>query len=80
MMVRYEFKRKAKIIFILPNFNYFAETVLDRPIWWHYLCITIPIKITKPDVGYLLIDGGSNTVGYTIKLSKFKASKSMILS
>ncbi|CAF0982013.1 unnamed protein product [Adineta steineri] len=36
------------------------ETYSSRPIWWHYLCITVPNKITRPNSAYMLIDQGSN--------------------
>ena len=40
------------------------ETYVVNPIWWHYLVITIPDKITRPDAGLVLIDGGSNNDGW----------------
>jgi PhoPQ-activated pathogenicity-related protein len=40
------------------------ETVTVKPIWWHYLAITIPDRITRPDAGFLLIEGGSTDSGY----------------
>ena len=60
-MVRIMVSYKKSII--LKFFNY-IESISDRPIWWHFLCVTIPDKITKPDIAFLLIDGGSNTDGY----------------
>ncbi|KAK3579247.1 hypothetical protein CHS0354_033324 [Potamilus streckersoni] len=36
------------------------ERFVDRPIWWHYLTVTIPDKMVF-DSAYLLIDGGSNS-------------------
>lgn len=39
------------------------ETFSNRPIWWHYLCISIPHKLTRPDAAFMLIDGGSNNNG-----------------
>ena len=36
------------------------ETIVSNPIWWHYLVVTIPDKITRPDAGLLLIDDGDN--------------------
>jgi PhoPQ-activated pathogenicity-related protein len=44
--------------------KWFDETVSNRPIWWHYLCIAVPDALTRPDTGYLLIDGGSNHPEY----------------
>jgi PhoPQ-activated pathogenicity-related protein len=32
-----------------------------RPIWWHYVCVTIPDKIDFPDAGLLVIESGYNT-------------------
>ena len=40
------------------------ETFSNRPIWWHYLCISIPHKFTRPNSAFMLIDGGSNNNGY----------------
>ena len=39
------------------------ETYVTNPIWWHYLVVTIPDKITRPDAGLVLIDGGSQNSG-----------------
>ena len=39
------------------------ETVTKNPIWWHYLCITVPHQLTRPDTAFMLIDGGSNLDG-----------------
>ena len=36
------------------------ETVTDHPIWWHYLCISIPHQFKRPDMAFLFIDGGGN--------------------
>lgn len=43
------------------------ETIIVNSIWWHYLCVIIPDKITRADIGILWIDGGQNTDGYRIK-------------
>jgi PhoPQ-activated pathogenicity-related protein len=37
------------------------ETYVTNPIWWHYLCVTVPDKVTRPDASFILIDGGANT-------------------
>jgi hypothetical protein len=42
---------------------YFQESFSSRPIWWHYLCITVPNKLTRPNVGFLLVDQGNNNNG-----------------
>ncbi|UJR29763.1 hypothetical protein I4U23_017311 [Adineta vaga] len=36
------------------------ETYSSRSIWWHYLCITVPNKLTRPNSAFMLIDQGSN--------------------
>ncbi|CAF0930820.1 unnamed protein product [Brachionus calyciflorus] len=36
------------------------ESFVNRPIWWHYLSITVPDKIKKQDVALLWIGEGSN--------------------
>ncbi|KAL3877092.1 hypothetical protein ACJMK2_034847 [Sinanodonta woodiana] len=38
------------------------ESILDHPVWWHYLTITIPDKVVF-DSAFLFIDGGSNDDG-----------------
>ncbi len=30
------------------------------PIWWHYLCITVPNVIKRPEYSFLWIDGTNN--------------------
>lgn len=39
----------------------FQESFSNRAIWWHYLCITVPKKLTRTNAAYMLIDGGDNT-------------------
>ena len=39
------------------------ETFSTRPIWWHYLCITVPYVIKRPNAAFMLIDGGTNRDG-----------------
>ena len=36
------------------------ETFTDHPIWWHYLCISVPHKLTRPNTAFMIIDGGHN--------------------
>jgi len=44
------------------QYNYFVylASFSSRSIWWHYVIITVPQVLKHPDVGYLLISGGSN--------------------
>lgn len=39
------------------------ESVVSNPIWWHYLCVTIPDQVTIKDAGVIWIDGGKNSDG-----------------
>ncbi|CAF1001048.1 unnamed protein product [Adineta steineri] len=53
------------VLYIL-NFTsqkWLDETVTDHPIWWHYLCISVPHKLTRPNSAFMIIDGGHNTDG-----------------
>lgn len=39
----------------------YEENFSSRPIWWHYLCVIVPHKLTRPNTSFMLIDQGSNT-------------------
>jgi PhoPQ-activated pathogenicity-related protein len=67
----YEMTGYTLYILNFTSQKWLDETVSDRPIWWHYLCVTVPDKITKPDAGLLLIDGGSNTDGMPTPTDNF---------
>lgn len=60
----YELTGYKLYILNMTSQKWLDETVVSNPIWWHYLCITRPDKLTRPDAGFMLIDGGSNTDGY----------------
>ncbi|RNA19461.1 autocrine proliferation repressor A-like [Brachionus plicatilis] len=36
------------------------ETIVQRPIWWHYLSLSVPDKILRPDASLMWIGGSSN--------------------
>lgn len=36
------------------------ETYVKSPIWWHYVVLLVPDKLTRPDAGIVIIDGGKN--------------------
>ncbi|RNA42959.1 autocrine proliferation repressor A-like [Brachionus plicatilis] len=36
------------------------ESLVDRPVWWHYLTISIPNKVSRKDAALLWIGEGSN--------------------
>ncbi|XP_071953962.1 autocrine proliferation repressor protein A-like [Antedon mediterranea] len=41
--------------------KWLTDEQVGQSIWWHYLAITIPDEITRPDSAFLYITGGSNT-------------------
>jgi len=67
------------ILYIL-NFTsqkWLDETVTNRPIWWHYLCISVPHKLTRPNSAFMLIDGGGNDNGVPKPEDNFVSLTSM---
>jgi PhoPQ-activated pathogenicity-related protein len=34
------------------------ESWVQNPVWWHFVSITVPDKLTRPDAAMLVIDGG----------------------
>jgi PhoPQ-activated pathogenicity-related protein len=34
------------------------ESFVKNPIWWHYVAISVPDKILRPDAGFMFIQGG----------------------
>ncbi len=43
--------------------KWYDERVLDRYVWWHYLTIVVPDNLFRPNMGFVLISGGSNHGG-----------------
>ncbi|XP_006811763.1 autocrine proliferation repressor protein A-like [Saccoglossus kowalevskii] len=43
--------------------KWLTEKDSDRSIWWHYMAITVPDKLTITDTSFMYITGGSNTDG-----------------
>jgi PhoPQ-activated pathogenicity-related protein len=35
------------------------ETFVKNPIWWHYVVISVPNKVLRPDAAFMFIAGGS---------------------
>jgi len=73
------FQQPDYVLYIL-NFTsqkWFDETFSNRPIWWHYLCISVPHKLTRPDAAFMLIDGGSNNNGLPKPEDNFVSLTSM---
>ena len=40
------------------------ESYVKNPVWWHYVVLTVPDKITRPKAGIVIIDGGKNDDSY----------------
>ncbi|RMZ97242.1 autocrine proliferation repressor A-like [Brachionus plicatilis] len=36
------------------------ESIVDRPIWWHWMSVSVPNKITRPDASFIFIGGNNN--------------------
>ncbi|KAK7112150.1 autocrine proliferation repressor protein A-like [Littorina saxatilis] len=54
-----------------------SEATLDRPVWWHYLSVTVPDNI-KYQNAVLFIDGGSNHDGPPSQTDNFVALTTML--
>jgi len=37
------------------------ETFSSRSIWWHYVAISVPNQLKRPNSAFVFINGGSNT-------------------
>ncbi|CAF1377561.1 unnamed protein product [Adineta steineri] len=53
------------------------DTFSSRSIWWHYLCITVPNKLIRPNTAFLFMDQGSNNDGIPEPQNDFVALTSM---
>ncbi|CAF1507531.1 unnamed protein product [Adineta steineri] len=53
------------------------DTFSSRSIWWHYLCITVPNKLIRPNTAFLFMDQGSNNDGIPQPQNDFVALTSM---
>eukprot|EP00058_Branchiostoma_floridae_P004655 XP_002590143.1 hypothetical protein BRAFLDRAFT_90877 [Branchiostoma floridae] len=40
--------------------QWLSEDDVDRPIWWHFLTVTIPDNMSHPEAAFLYIDDGDN--------------------
>nr|KAG5691328.1 hypothetical protein BaRGS_014027 [Batillaria attramentaria] len=68
--------------YTLYNINMTSQTwkstaVLDRPVWWHYLSVTVP-DVIKYKAAVLFIDGGSNHDGPPSPTDNFVALTTML--
>ena len=36
------------------------EKVTTNPIWWHFLSVTVPDKVTRESGAFIYVEGGSN--------------------
>ena len=60
LLKTYEMNGYKLYILNLTSQKWLDETIVSNPIWWHFLCVTIPDKIIRPDAAFLLIDEGYN--------------------
>lgn len=35
------------------------ETFVVNPVWWHYVVVSVPPRVLRPDAAFLFIQGGS---------------------
>ncbi|CAF0930838.1 unnamed protein product [Brachionus calyciflorus] len=50
-----------KLVYInMTSQKWQDESIVDRPIWWHWLSVCIPNKISRPDASFIYIGGKSN--------------------
>lgn len=56
----YELEGYKLFILNMTSQKWLDETLVQNPIWWHFLCVTVPDQIIRPDAAFLLIDGGDN--------------------
>ncbi|CAH1257925.1 Hypp1928 [Branchiostoma lanceolatum] len=40
--------------------QWLTDEDVDRPIWWHWLAVTVPDNITHPEAAFMFIDGDNN--------------------
>lgn len=78
LLTSYNLTEYNLFVFNFTSQQWYDESVSSRSIWWHYLCITVPNIITKPDVGFLFIDGNSNTDGLPKPTDVFVALSSTL--
>lgn len=57
----YEMTGYKIYILNMTSQKWLDETVVKNPIWWHFLCITIPDKIVRSDAAFMVISNGDNT-------------------
>lgn len=68
---RYHGPAYTNYIINMTSQKWKSDAVSDRSVWWHYLTITIPHKITHIDSAFLFIDGDSNTDSPPLHGDKF---------
>ncbi|KAG5853646.1 hypothetical protein ANANG_G00028200 [Anguilla anguilla] len=46
----------------MTSLQWLNESLVDRPLWWHYMTVTVPRRITPglEDSGFLFVDQGDN--------------------
>jgi hypothetical protein len=62
--------KHVKIILLFMKMNLFLASFSTRPIWWHYMIITVPKVLKHPNIAFLNIGGGNNNNPYEYNLSR----------
>ncbi|KAJ8263778.1 hypothetical protein GJAV_G00141190 [Gymnothorax javanicus] len=52
----------TRYVLNMTSLQWLNDSVVDRPVWWHYLTVTIPHQITPglQDSAFLFVDQGDN--------------------
>ena len=67
LLKQYSMKDYTFYVLNMTSQKWLNESIVVNPIWWHFLSITVPNKITRGDAALLYIDGGNNN-GNTYKI------------
>ena len=70
LLKTYEFEAYTGYILNFTSQKWYDESVSDKPVWWHFLCIAIPKVLKRADMGFLLLTGGSNHPEYNHAFQK----------
>ncbi|KAJ8371360.1 hypothetical protein SKAU_G00113880 [Synaphobranchus kaupii] len=55
-------KEFTRYVLNMTSLQWLNESLVDRPVWWHYMTVTVPRQLTPglEDSAFLLMDGGDN--------------------
>lgn len=60
LVTSYKIDEATFYVLNMTSQKWYDESVLDKPIWWHFLTISIPDNLTKIDAATLIVAGGHN--------------------